>query len=1031
MKPVNLKARILLPSVLVAAVALLAFVIGTYREENEHISEDVARTAQAVAGYYQATLAGRANKLGAALEIIAEDEQLRAALENRDRETLLARAQPIFQRLRTKYGITHFYFHDPRRVNLLRVHQPGRYGDTIDRFTALAAERTGKTAHDVELGPLGTFTLRMVEPIRKGDRLLGYIELGEDVGDIIRDLQAVFRVELLVTIDKRYLRRADWEAGMRMLGREANWEQFPGEVITAQTLDLIPESLHRLLSRDPAQQPAGDIAVAWNEHQYRGRFLPLHDARGRQIGTLVALRDMTARIQGSNTTLISLTAGAFVLGTLLFSFFYLILGRTERQLAQSQRGLLDSQARLANAQHMAHLGNWEWDIVKDTLHCSNEAREIFGANAGGCPPRYAALLALIHPADKAEFLQFIEQVRANGSVHGLKHRIVRPDGAERVVYHRAEVVRDGTGSAIGINATIHDVTEQHQAEMLSARLGRILEHSWNEIYAFDADSLCFVEASAGACRNLGYSMEELRRLTPVDLKIEYSREQFDALLATLRSGDKQQVSFETVQRRKDGSLYPVEARLQFSTGETPPVFVAIIQDISERKRYIAELERKALYDPLTGLPNRNLLQDRLQQVLAEARRETKPLALVVLGVDRLKEVNDILGHSNGDRVLCEVAERLKQALRETDAVARLGGDEFAILLPGAGMEHAALAARKIQKAMEPSLLLEDTPLDMEVSIGIAVYPDHGEEPTLLLQRADVAMRHTKYERSGFGIYDSRHDPYSLRRLRLLGELRRAIKQQELVLHYQPRIDVASGRTTGVEALVRWLHPEHGLIYPGEFVPLAEQTGLIRPLALWVLEETVRQCGRWHAAGLNLAVSINLSARNLLDPSLPDALAKMLAGCGVAPDHLTLEVTETAVMSQPDKAMEILTRLHGMGLGISIDDFGTGYSSLAYLKKLPVNELKIDRGFVSGMVEDENDAVIVRSTIDLAHNLGLKVVAEGVEEQKIMDLLMALGCDTVQGYYFSRALPNAELERWLRQADWGLTEMREQTPVPAQ
>ncbi|WP_310448093.1 EAL domain-containing protein [Thiobacillus sp.] len=442
------------------------------------------------------------------------------------------------------------------------------------------------------------------------------------------------------------------------------------------------------------------------------------------------------------------------------------------------------------------------------------------------------------------------------------------------------------------------------------------------------------------------------------------------------------------------------------------------EDITERKHYIAELEHKALYDSLTDLPNRNLFTDRLTLALAVARRETRPLAIILLDIARLKEVNDILGHHNGDIVIKEVARRITTALRETDTVARLSGDEFAILLPGDDKAAATFAIEKIQKAMESPAVIDGSPLDIEVNMGVTVYPQHGEDPGVLISRADIAMRMAKTEVSGFCVYESGSDPYTRRRLSLLGELRQAISQNELVLYYQPQIDIASGKIMGVEALVRWPRTVDDMVSPMEFIPIAEQSGLIRPLTLWVLEQAVRQCGRWRAAGFDLKVSANLSARNLLDPTLPAVLATMLASLQVTADCLMLEVTESAVMLQPERALHILTQLHEMGTSLSVDDFGTGYSSLAYLKKLPVRELKIDQSFVSGMVRNENDAIIVRSTIDLANNLGLKVVAEGVEDQETLQLLASLGCDTGQGFLFARPMPPEDFSRWLSESPWG-------------
>ena len=714
----------------------------------------------------------------------------------------------------------------------------------------------------------------------------------------------------------------------------------------------------------------------------------------------------------------SISAGTLLIGAALFLFFYRLLGRAQRQLGTSLRGLRESRRRLINAQRMAHLGNWEWDLASNTLRCSAEAARVFGLAPGDCPAGYEDLLGFIHADDRARFEAFMDRVRADGEVLDLVHRIVRRDGSERTVRHRAEAVRDAAGRFIGVNAAIHDITELHRAEMLTVHLGRILEHSWNEIYTFDADTLRFVEVSDGARQNLGYTMDEMSRLTPVDLKPGFNREQFDALLGPLRRGEKPLITFETLHQRKDGTTYPVEVRLQLSRVETPPVFIAIIQDISERRRYIAELEHKALYDDLTDLPNRTLLQDRLQQALNTAHRETTPLTVLLLDVLRLQEVNDILGYRNGDRVLQAVAGRLRTAVRESDTVARLGGDAFALVLPDMNREHVVRVVEDIRKLLEQPVAVENTALEIEAAIGMALYPDHGDTPDILLQHADIALRVAKNEATGFNVYDPEEDPFSLRQLRLLGELRQAISDRALVLYYQPKIDLRRGRIIGVEALARWPHPAEGLISPAEFMPMVEQTGLIRPFTLWVLEEALMQCRRWLEAGIDLTVAVNLSVRNLLDPALPDAIAQLLGSHRLSPGCLTLEITESAVMSRPETALKVLTRLHELGFRLSIDDFGTGYSSLAYLKKLPFDELKIDCSFVSDMMTDENDEVIVRSTIDLAHNLGLHVVAEGVEDRNTLDSLTVMHCDIAQGYYFSRPVPARGLEQWLLNSGWG-------------
>jgi diguanylate cyclase len=448
------------------------------------------------------------------------------------------------------------------------------------------------------------------------------------------------------------------------------------------------------------------------------------------------------------------------------------------------------------------------------------------------------------------------------------------------------------------------------------------------------------------------------------------------------------------------------------------IFLLVLVGYQRRLlRQAAASSHQALHDALTGLPNRDLFADRLGQALRTADRELQPAALLLLDLDRFKDVNDTLGHHHGDQLLCEVGARLQGALRQVDTVARLGGDEFAVLIPGAGAEGAAAVAGKLRTALQSPLTLDGVMLDVDASIGIAVYPDHGDDTTELLRHADVAMYAAKHAHAGFMVYDPTVDQHSPRRLALLGGLRRALERDELLLHYQPKADVQSGRVLGAEALVRWRHPEHGLLGPNEFIPLAERTGLIHPLTRWVLEAALRQAAAWHRAGHHLSMAVNVSTRCLLDHAFPDEVAERLRAWEVPAGSLVLEVTESAVMADPARALDVLGRLHDMGVRLALDDFGTGYSSMAYLKALPVDELKVDRSFVGEMVTSPSDTMIVRSTIDLGHNLGLRVVAEGVESQDAWRQLEALGCDTAQGYYLGRPMPAADLEHWLeRPAD---------------
>ncbi len=568
-----------------------------------------------------------------------------------------------------------------------------------------------------------------------------------------------------------------------------------------------------------------------------------------------------------------------------------------------------------------------------------------------------------------------------------------------------------------VNPMIKRLVITHDLEQSILNLWHILDHSWNEIYIFDANTLQFVEVSNGARQNLGYSMDELKQLTPLDLEPEFTHDQFEALINPLRQDNEFQVAFETIQQRKDGTQYPAEVRLHLSNIETPPVFVAITQDISERKHYIDELKHKALYNPLTELPNRALLQERLKQALKIAHREASQLAVITIDIIRLGDINNLMGYQNGDVVLHEVGSRLQKALRKSDTVAHIGGDKFSIILPAVDFTHIHIAAEKTSKLFEQPIIIEDTPLEIEVAIGIALYPDHGDTPSALLQHADIAMCVAKYETTTYSIYNPEDDPSSLLQLRLHGELRQALDEQTLTLHYQPKIDIKTGKIISVEALARWPHPIDGMISPVEFIPMIEQSGMIRSFTFWVLEQAIEQSKHWTKSGIDLTIAVNLSTRNLLDPSLPGNIEKILGSHKVCPTCLALEITESAVMSRPKSALKTLFELHEMGIKISIDDFGTGYSSLAYLKEMPLHELKIDQSFIFGLTANSKDSVIVRSTIDLAHNLGLLVVAEGVENQDTLEYLATLNCDIAQGYHISHPLPEHELKHWILNSTW--------------
>ena len=473
-------------------------------------------------------------------------------------------------------------------------------------------------------------------------------------------------------------------------------------------------------------------------------------------------------------------------------------------------------------------------------------------------------------------------------------------------------------------------------------------------------------------------------------------------------------------------LADLKGREAFNARATPAVFLAgfvlVIFFTSVLRRTRTQLDQQrtkavhdALHDALTGLPNRTLLADRFEHALRAAERSASTTALLLIDLDRIKDVNDTLGHHVGDQLLAQVGPRLARALRSADTVARLGGDEFAVLLPDVdGLAGALDVAARLSSALTESFKVEGVELDIDASIGVVIAGVHGDDAQTLLQRADIAMYVAKQHKRGVVVYDPENDDHSPERLSLLGQLRRGIERGELFLHYQPKVDLRTRAVVGVEALVRWQHPERGLVPPNDFIPLAEHTGLIGPLTTCVLNMALAQAKVWADSGHHIPVAVNISARNLSDDDFASKVKSLLGDHGVASNLLEVEVTESAVMLEPEKAARVLNELHAIGIRIAIDDFGAGYTSLAQLKNLPISELKIDKSFILTMASNGDDALIVKSMIDLGHGLNMKVVAEGIETVQALNGLADLQCDIGQGYHLCRPALAETVTQWYGQ-----------------
>jgi diguanylate cyclase (GGDEF)-like protein/PAS domain S-box-containing protein len=554
--------------------------------------------------------------------------------------------------------------------------------------------------------------------------------------------------------------------------------------------------------------------------------------------------------------------------------------------------------------------------------------------------------------------------------------------------------------------------KQAEAELLRAeeRYRILFETIPHPICVFARESGAFLAVNPVALEQYGYSREEILGLRIQDLGLPESEGDLKTWLAM----SDFRPPLRTRHRRKNGEILDVEMRVGEVDFAGEIAGFAIVTDISDRKRAEERLEYQALHDALTGLPNRASLQSHVERLAATTGGETdRPFAFLLLDLDRFKEINDSLGHCYGDWVLQHLSSRFRASVRRSDTIARLGGDEYAVLLPGATAKEAFRVVEKIEAALRAPILVQGRSLTVGASIGISLYPRDGRDWDTLMQRADIAMYKAKQSGCGHLLYTGDPSDDYLDQLELTGELRQALEENQLELYYQPKVDLVTMRVAGVEALIRWQHPRRGLLMASRIVALAEHAGLIRRLGHWVLSKAASQSIAWQRIGIDLEIAINLAAQNFQDPEMIAAVIRHVGSVNSHRLQLTLEITEGAMLSDPEQSRAILGSLHELGVKISIDDFGTGYSSLAYLKNLPVDEVKIDQSLVRSMVGDSRDSCIVRTIIELGHNLGLRVVAEGVEAAGILEILTEFRCDVAQGYYLSHPLPHLQLESWYR------------------
>lgn len=682
---------------------------------------------------------------------------------------------------------------------------------------------------------------------------------------------------------------------------------------------------------------------------------------------------------------------------------------------QANNLLQHNELRLKEAQYLAQVGNWELDINSGVLHWSDEIFRIFEINQKKFGASYESFLDTIHPEDRDKVNQAYTQSLATREPYEITHRLLMPDGRIKWVVEHCRTFYDDEDKPIRSVGAVQDITESKQAEETISLYASVFKQSGEAIIITDARNK-ILAVNEAFHKLTGYSQEEVLGKNPFMLVApKDAPEAHQALWHIMDRKDFWQG--EIISRHKDGHSYTIWLAITAVRGNWDKVsyYISSFTDISEHKAATDRIHYLAHHDTLTDLPNRLSLIDHLKQAIHSARRNKERIAVMFVDLDRFKTINDTLGHHVGDLLLVEVAQRLKSCTRSNDIVARLGGDEFVVVLPELeSMDATFHVADKILHALGKSYLLNGHNIHSSPSIGIAFFPDDGDNVDDVMKNADVAMYHAKSKgRNNYQFFESSMNQATLERLELEHDMRIALEREEFVLHYQPKISADTLRVSGVEALVRWQHPRKGLIPPGTFIPLAEESGLMLPLGEWVLRTACHQLKLWQEQGMaDLQISVNLSARQFRQENLPMMVASVITEENMDPTLLELEITESMAMDDPQKTIESMNELRRIGVKLAIDDFGTGYSSISYLKQFPVDTLKLDRSYVKDVETDSGDAAICAATISLAHDLGLEVVAEGVETEKQYEYLKLLDCDKFQGYHFCKPLPASEAEAYI-------------------
>ncbi len=1015
--PRPLLRRLLPPLMLMVLLMMLGAGALLWQQQRQRLASEIAAQTAMVSREFQVGLDNQMAGLAMALQPIAADATVQAALRNGDADPLLTTWAPVFNVLHSQYKLTHFYFLDKNRVCLLRVYNPQKRGGLINRFTALEAERTGKTASGIELGSLGTLTLRVVQPVFENGNLVGYVELGKEIEDVLQ-LRQMIGHELAVAVDKKFLNRQSWEEGMRLLGRESDWNRLPHSVVIYASQGHLPDAIAALADDNTASSRHAhgetEREVAANGQDWRVSAIPLADASGQVVGDLLVINDISDKNSAFARLLTISGAAASVLLALLLGFIFVLLRRADA-------GILAQQAALQSTLQFQKV---LMDAVPSPIFYKDAQGAYLGGNSAferflGLPLAHI-MGKTVHelvPADLAEKYDQADRALLNQpGVQTYEASVVHADETRHDVIFNKATFTDAQGQVQGLIGVMLDITERKQAEIKLQLAASVFTYAREGIMITSADGT-IIDVNEAFSRITGFGREEVLGQNPRMLSSGHHDKSFYATFWRDLI-DKGHWYGEIWNRRKNGVLFVEMQNISNvcdAAGNTRQ-YVALFSDITLLKEHEKQLEHIAHYDALTKLPNRVLLADRLQQAMAQAVRRSQPLAVAFLDLDGFKAINDNHGHEAGDLLLMTVATRMRDALRDGDTLARIGGDEFVAVLADLADVTASVPIldRLLAAAAEP-VQAGDALLQVSASLGVTFFPQvQGIDADQLYRQADQAMYQAKLAgKNRYHIFDAEQDNHVRDHHESLERIRLALGADEFVLHYQPKVNMRSGQVIGAEALIRWQHPKKGLLLPALFLPVIEDHPLAVDIGEWVIDAALSQIERWHALGLSVPVSVNIGARQLQHADFVLRLRTLLAAHRqVRPCELELEVLETSALQDLAHVSRIIEACSQIGVRFALDDFGTGYSSLTYLKRLPVAVLKIDQSFVRDMLDDPDDLAILEGVLGLASAFHRQAIAEGVETVAHGEMLLQLGCELAQGYGIARPMPAQDLPAWL-------------------